>query len=57
MLFANLAEAIAEGRGKAQADALRAMRTETVARLRDGGDAAGGASCAAATSWSSRPAR
>ena len=37
MVFANLAEALAEGRGKAQADALRAMRTETVARLRDGG--------------------
>ena len=29
VLFANLAEAIAEGRGKAQADALRAMRTQT----------------------------
>ena len=37
VLFANFAEAIAEGRGKAQADSLRAMRTETVARLRDGG--------------------
>ena len=36
MLFGNFAEAIAEGRGKAQADALRAMRTQTVARLRDG---------------------
>ncbi len=36
--FANFAEAIAEGRGKAQADALRSMRTETVARLRDGGE-------------------
>ena len=29
VLFGNLAEAIAEGRGKAQADALRAMRTTT----------------------------
>ena len=38
VVFANLAEALAEGRGKAQADALRAMRTETVARLRDGAD-------------------
>jgi potassium-transporting ATPase ATP-binding subunit len=38
VVFANLAEALAEGRGKAQAAALRAMRTETVARLRDGGD-------------------
>ena len=38
VVFANLAEALAEGRGKAQAGALRAMRTETVARLRDGGE-------------------
>jgi K+-transporting ATPase ATPase B chain len=37
VIFANLAEALAEGRGKAQADALRAMRTDTVATLRDGG--------------------
>ena len=33
MLFANLAEAMAEGRGKAQADTLRKTRTETVAHL------------------------
>jgi K+-transporting ATPase ATPase B chain len=32
VLFANFAEAIAEGRGKAQADTLRRMRTETTAR-------------------------
>ena len=32
VLFANLAEAVAEGRGKAQADTLRAARTETLAR-------------------------
>jgi K+-transporting ATPase ATPase B chain len=38
VLFGNFAEAIAEGRGKAQADTLRAMRTQTVARLRDGGE-------------------
>jgi K+-transporting ATPase ATPase B chain len=38
VVFANFAEAIAEGRGKAQADALRSMRTETVAHLRDGGE-------------------
>ena len=38
VVFANLAEALAEGRGKAQAASLRAMRTETVARLRDGGE-------------------
>jgi K+-transporting ATPase ATPase B chain len=36
VLFANFAEAIAEGRGKAQANALRATRTTTKARLRDG---------------------
>jgi K+-transporting ATPase ATPase B chain len=36
VVFANLAEALAEGRGKAQADTLRAMRAETVAHLRDG---------------------
>ncbi len=32
VLFANFAEAVAEGRGKAQADTLRKMRQETVAR-------------------------
>src|ERR1700682_1721840 len=32
VLFANFAEAIAEGRGKAQANALRATRTTTTAR-------------------------
>ncbi|MGF1569680.1 MAG: potassium-transporting ATPase subunit KdpB [Nodosilinea sp.] len=32
LLFANLAEAVAEGRGKAQADALRLTKAETVAR-------------------------
>jgi potassium-transporting ATPase ATP-binding subunit len=36
VVFANLAEALAEGRGRAQASALRAMRTETTARLADG---------------------
>ncbi|HEY8773564.1 MAG TPA: potassium-transporting ATPase subunit KdpB [Gaiellaceae bacterium] len=36
VLFANFAEAIAEGRGKAQANALRATRTTTLARLQDG---------------------
>ena len=36
VVFANFAEALAEGRGKAQAAALRAMRTQTLARLRDG---------------------
>jgi len=33
VLFANFAEALAEGRGKAQADALRRTRTETQAKL------------------------
>jgi potassium-transporting ATPase ATP-binding subunit len=34
VLFANFAEAIAEGRGKAQADTLRQTRSETTARVR-----------------------
>lgn len=39
IVFANLAEAIAEGRGKAQADTLRKTRTETMARrLRPSGE-------------------
>jgi K+-transporting ATPase ATPase B chain len=33
VLFANFAEAVAEGRGKAQADSLRRSRTETQAKL------------------------
>ncbi|MFD7132008.1 potassium-transporting ATPase subunit KdpB [Streptomyces sp. NPDC059894] len=38
VVFANLAEAVAEGRGKAQADTLRRAKTDTVARrlLSDG---------------------
>lgn len=32
VIFANLAEAVAEGRGKAQADTLRKAKTDTVAR-------------------------
>ncbi|MFD6188182.1 potassium-transporting ATPase subunit KdpB [Streptomyces sp. NPDC060275] len=36
VLFANLAEAVAEGRGKAQADTLRKARTDTVAHRADG---------------------
>ncbi|MGW7788631.1 potassium-transporting ATPase subunit KdpB, partial [Streptomyces tricolor] len=40
VLFANLAEAVAEGRGKAQADTLRKAKTDTVARrlLADGSE-------------------
>lgn len=37
VIFANFAEAIAEGRGKAQAEALRKTRTSTEARLIKGG--------------------
>ncbi|WMD05003.1 potassium-transporting ATPase subunit KdpB [Streptomyces sp. FXY-T5] len=36
VVFANLAEAVAEGRGKAQADTLRKARTDSVARRTDG---------------------
>jgi K+-transporting ATPase ATPase B chain len=38
VLFANFAEAVAEGRGKAQADALRRTRTETSGKLLTGTD-------------------
>ncbi|HJE88255.1 potassium-transporting ATPase subunit KdpB [Rikenella microfusus] len=38
LLFANFAEAIAEARGKAQADSLRKTREETPAKLRVGKD-------------------
>jgi len=37
VVFANFAEAVAEGRGKAQADTLRRMRKETTARRLVGG--------------------
>jgi K+-transporting ATPase ATPase B chain len=37
VIFANFAEAVAEGRGKAQADTLRKMRKETAARRLVGG--------------------
>ncbi|HJX43083.1 MAG TPA: potassium-transporting ATPase subunit KdpB [Geodermatophilus sp.] len=40
VLFANLAEAVAEGRGKAQAASLRRARTTTVAHLLDGREVA-----------------
>jgi potassium-transporting ATPase ATP-binding subunit len=38
VLFANFAEAVAEGRGKAQAETLRRTRTETQAKLLTGSD-------------------
>ncbi|MEV0173733.1 potassium-transporting ATPase subunit KdpB [Streptomyces sp. NPDC050803] len=41
VIFANLAEAVAEGRGKAQADTLRKAKTDTVARKVDGTVVAG----------------
>jgi K+-transporting ATPase ATPase B chain len=41
VLFANLAEAVAEGRGKAQADSLRQTRSSTTATVVDAYDPAG----------------
>ena len=41
VVFANLAEAVAEGRGKAQAASLRATRTQTMARRLVGSDPTG----------------
>ncbi len=41
VIFANMAEAVAEGRGKAQAATLRAARTETMARRLLGDDPRG----------------
>src|ERR1700750_726163 len=38
VLFANFAEAVAEGRGKARADSLRKTRTESQAKLLSGSD-------------------
>ncbi|WP_342362170.1 potassium-transporting ATPase subunit KdpB [Terrarubrum flagellatum] len=40
ILFANFSEAVAEGRGKAQADSLRRSRTQTQAKLLNGADRA-----------------
>src|ERR1044071_4614034 len=40
ILFANFSEAVAEGRGKAQADSLRRTRTESQAKLLAGPDKA-----------------
>ena len=39
VVFANFAEAVAEGRGKAQADSLRRTKTDTMAKLLDVGSA------------------
>src|SRR6201990_1094235 len=40
VLFANFADAVAEGRGKAQAESLRKTRTESEAKLLSGADGA-----------------
>ena len=61
VVFANLAEAVAEGRGKAQAATLRRAKTETVgapaAGRRCTEDVSRDRSCASATGSSSSPAR
>ena len=61
LIFANFAEAVAEGRGKAQADSLRKTRTQTDAkRLSPDGQSTYElvpATSRSATSWWSRPAR
>ncbi|NIJ04511.1 potassium-transporting ATPase subunit KdpB [Frigoribacterium faeni] len=44
VVFANLAESVAEGRGKAQAESLKATRTSTTARRVSGWDATSDAS-------------
>ncbi|MBO0895439.1 potassium-transporting ATPase subunit KdpB [Arthrobacter sunyaminii] len=49
VIFANLAESVAEGRGKAQAASLRATRTTTPAQRVTGYDAAGDPSASRAT--------
>ncbi|MEC5149795.1 potassium-transporting ATPase subunit KdpB [Cryobacterium sp. GrIS_2_6] len=49
VIFANLAEAVAEGRGKAQADSLRQTRTSTTANLVAGYDEATDAAVERAT--------
>ena len=63
VLFANLAEAVAEGRGKAQADTLRRTRTETTPAGcgwpdgRRSEERYRAPRCGSATGSSSRPAR
>ena len=59
VVFANFAEAVAEGRGQAQAATLRKMRKETTARRLVDGRARSRfrrRSCARATWWWSKPA-
>jgi len=52
VLFANLAESVAEGRGKAQAESLRSTRTSTMASRIDGYDASADPSAADAATTS-----
>ena len=52
VLFANFAEAVAEGRGKAQADTLRKTRTETRAkRVADAGQHRGLSKASRPRNW------
>ncbi len=63
VIFANLAEAVAEGRGKAQAETLRRAKTETHRPPAGSSDGPSRKrrcrrlSCSSATWWSSRPAQ
>ena len=62
LLFANFAEAVAEGRGKAQAENLRKTRTETIAKRLRGAESNNMIACprrsgARAISCSSKRAR
>ena len=61
VVFATLAESVAEGRGKAQAASLRATQRETTARkvvgIHDDRPRCPRRRCRSATSWSSSPGR
>ena len=52
VLFANFAEALAEGRGKAQAESLRRLRRDTPAKRLSGAFAAGGGRAPGSADWS-----
>src|SRR5713101_6301116 len=55
VLFANFAEAMAEGRGKAQADSLRQTRREVVAKKLDEGWARHSCLAPGKSVWPTRP--
>lgn len=60
VIFANLAEAVAEGRGKAQAESLRKTKTSTMARRLTASGAeeeVAARCCSRVTSWWSKPGR